>query len=56
MLSTRTVLKENDLYLVGDGHYAVAEGERSSTNVPRPASSLGSSLRRTRAHGSPVVW
>ncbi|WP_161880613.1 amylo-alpha-1,6-glucosidase [Deinococcus alpinitundrae] len=27
MLSTRTVLKENDLYLVGDGHYAVAEGE-----------------------------
>ncbi|CAM4158206.1 glycogen debranching N-terminal domain-containing protein [Deinococcus marmoris] len=27
MLSTRTVLKENDLYLVGDAHYAVAEGE-----------------------------
>ena len=27
MLSTRTVLKENDLYLVGDAHYAVAHGE-----------------------------
>jgi glycogen debranching enzyme len=27
MLSTRTVLKENDLYLVGDAHYAVAQGE-----------------------------
>ena len=27
MLSTRTVLKENDLYLVGDRHYDVAEGE-----------------------------
>lgn len=27
MLPTRTVLKENDLYLVGDAHYAVAEGE-----------------------------
>ncbi len=27
MLSTRTVLKENDLYLVGDRHYTIAEGE-----------------------------
>lgn len=27
MLSTRTVLKENDLYLVGDAGYAVAQGE-----------------------------
>lgn len=27
MLSTRTVLKENDLYFVGDAHYAIAEGE-----------------------------
>ncbi len=27
MLPTRTVLKENDLYLVGNAHYAVAEGE-----------------------------
>lgn len=27
MLSTRTVLKDNDLYLVGDGQYAVAQGE-----------------------------
>ncbi|MBZ9753308.1 amylo-alpha-1,6-glucosidase [Deinococcus sp. HMF7604] len=27
MLNTRTVLKDNDLYLVGDAHYAVAQGE-----------------------------
>ena len=27
MLNTRTVLKENDLYLVGDAHYRVADGE-----------------------------
>lgn len=27
MLSTRTVLKENDLYLVGNRHYKIAEGE-----------------------------
>lgn len=27
MLNTRTVLKENDLYLVGNRHYQVAEGE-----------------------------
>ncbi|MGI8747383.1 MAG: glycogen debranching N-terminal domain-containing protein, partial [Deinococcus sp.] len=27
MLSTRTVLKENELYLVGDAHYAVCGGE-----------------------------
>ncbi|THF69028.1 amylo-alpha-1,6-glucosidase [Deinococcus sp. Arct2-2] len=27
MLNTRTVLKENDLYLVGNRHYKIAEGE-----------------------------
>ncbi|PTA68358.1 amylo-alpha-1,6-glucosidase [Deinococcus arcticus] len=27
MLNTRTVLKDNDLYLVGDAQYAVAQGE-----------------------------
>ena len=27
MLNTRTVLKENDLYLVGDRHYDISEGE-----------------------------
>ncbi|OWL98580.1 amylo-alpha-1,6-glucosidase [Deinococcus indicus] len=27
MLNTRTVLKENDLYLVGDAHYRVEDGE-----------------------------